>query len=127
MSGKSIFALFAILVGVALILPDLQPAVAQDIQVAQAKKRPGLFERLFGPRKSAPTILKRAPVKKRTVVKRKRPVKRAPAPTVKTVEVAPKDPNARKILVVGDYVAAASPGGWTRRSRRKPRSSRQAL
>jgi len=106
MSRKSVFALLAILVGVALVLPDFQPAMAQNIQVAQAKKRPGLFERLFGPRKSAPTVLKRAPVRKRPVVTRRRTVKRAPAPTVKTVNVAPKDPNARKILVVGDYVAA---------------------
>lgn len=110
MLRKSAFALFAVLISAGVVLPDLKPAIAQEFQVAQARKRPGLFERLFGPRKKAPIVRKRAPVRKKSTVSRKRAPSRKAAPAVKAVEINPKDPNARKILVVGDFVAAGI--GW---------------
>lgn len=64
------------------------------------RDRPTFFQRLFG------TIRRereREPTKKRNI----RKVPRAAAqPPVPTVEVEPKDPDARKILIVGDFVAS---------------------
>ncbi len=108
MSLRLILASFAALIALALVVPDMEPVAAQSIQYAQAQKRPGLFERLFGPRNAPPnSVQKRAPLfHKRAPVTRKKTTSRAPAPpAVPIVQVQPKDPNARKILVVGDYVA----------------------
>lgn len=114
MPRKPLFACLAVLIGFAVVLPDLEPVVAQEIQLAQAKKRdrPGLFERLFGKRntsKPSTTVRKRAPIiKKRTTTttRRKTTTSRPAASVVKTVEVEEKDPNAHKILIVGDFVAS---------------------
>jgi len=101
---------FLALIATAVVLPDVVPAVAQEIQVAASdKKRPGLFERLFGSRKKtetkrAPIIRKKAPVRRKTTTSTKK--RRTTAPAVKTVEVVEKDPNAHKILIVGDYLAS---------------------
>ncbi|MCB1487400.1 MAG: DUF459 domain-containing protein [Bauldia sp.] len=108
---KLIFALFVALIATGVVLPDVVPAVAQEIRLAAAdKKRPGLFERLFGSKKKTET--KRAPiVRKKTPVRRKTTTtstkkRTTAAPAVKTVDVVEKDPNASKVLVVGDYLAS---------------------
>lgn len=116
MVRKSFLAFFGVVIGAAVILSDVpigvaqdvRTSVAQEVQIAQARKRPGLFERLFGKKKAPQRVIrKKSSVRKRATTKRRSTKKRRPAaPVVKTVEVAAKDPNARKILVVGDYVAS---------------------
>ncbi|MCB1489146.1 MAG: DUF459 domain-containing protein [Bauldia sp.] len=111
---KLIFALIVALIAIAVVLPDVTPAVAQEIQLAQAKKkRPGLFERLFGSRKKtetkrAPVVRKKssAPVKRRSTSSSQKRRTTTAAPAVKTVDVVEKDENAHKILIVGDYLAS---------------------
>ena len=66
-------------------------------QTRKAKRqRPTLFQRLFGVRdRVAPTIRRKFRKKKR----------RPRQPPVVTAEIQPKAPDARKILIVGDFVA----------------------
>jgi hypothetical protein len=97
MPRRLIVALLVAVVGVgsAPIVVDFgsTDAVAQS----RKEKRPSLFERLFdslrGNRepRSVPRIRKVKP--------------RNTAPPVPVVEVVPKDPDARKVLVIGDFVA----------------------
>lgn len=69
--------------------------VEVSAQSRKAKKRPTLLQRLFGVRERV------APVVRRAIRKKKR---RARKPAVATVQVQPKDADARKILVVGDFI-----------------------
>ena len=71
---------------------------AQSRQVKA--KKPGFFERLFGPRSTTPP----AGIKKSSRTK-KRVRHQATEPAVEAAETVPKDPKARKILVIGDFVA----------------------
>ncbi|WP_421726291.1 GDSL-type esterase/lipase family protein [Bauldia sp.] len=131
MVRKAFLVLSAALLGAAFVLSETQPVSAQGVQtvqefqLAQSRKRPGLFERLFGPRKAKPrrVIRNRTPTRKRsTTVRRKRPAKRRnAAPAVQTVEVAPKDANARKILVIGDFVAGGIAWGLDQALAKEPR------
>ena len=67
------------------------------------QRRRGLLELLFGPRKPAqpPTSVTRRRVPSST-------------PMAPVVEVAPKDPNARKITVIGDFVSGGLAWGLDR-------------
>jgi uncharacterized protein len=72
-------------------------------QQEQPPQRRGLLEMLFGPRivqppPAAPTAVRKARKPRRSSTKRQQPA-------VPAVEVAKKDPDARRILVVGDFVA----------------------
>jgi hypothetical protein len=67
-------------------------------------QRRGLLDLLFGPRQqtpSAPRSQSSAP---------RRPAASVPAPAI-TVEPVPKDPDARQILLVGDFVAGGLASG----------------
>lgn len=74
--------------------------VSTDAVAQSRNARPNFLQRLFG--------IRPAP-EKRKVFRRSTPktTRAAPAapPAVKTAEIQPKDPDARKILVVGDFVA----------------------
>jgi hypothetical protein len=78
-------------------------AIPADTASAQEppQRRPTLFEMLFGPRQAAPPPPPRELAPARRTTRRAAPA----SPPVATVEVTPKAPNARKILVVGDFVA----------------------
>lgn len=78
-------------IGAAAVTVDLFSVEAS----AQSRTaRPNFFQRLFGIRPDAPP---------RSV---RRNARTAPsAPPITTVEIQPKEPDARKILVVGDFVA----------------------
>lgn len=68
-------------------------------QSSEAKPdRPNFFQRLFGVISG-----ERAPAQKKNI--RKVP-RQAAQPPIPTVEVEPKDPDARKVLIVGDFVAS---------------------
>jgi uncharacterized protein len=107
MARGSIFAILVVLLtGFAFVATTtVEPVFAQSKRQSAKQRQPGLFERLFGPRQQAP--IKVAPMKQRLFTTKKRKTRpRAPAePGVDTVVVAAKDENARKILVIGDYVA----------------------
>ena len=66
----------------------------------QQQQPRGFFDFLFGPRQVGPP-----PQRKQPPVSNRRAA-RPSAPPIDIVEVAPKDDNARKILVIGDFVAA---------------------
>jgi hypothetical protein len=125
--------------GTGLVAADFGAVVTGDA-VAEAqqnkKKRPGVFERLFGPREreappkkvtpraSGPS--KSAPSKRRVTTTRKRApaagsAKPRQATTVPEVEVDAKDPNARRILVVGDFVGSGVAWGLDQALAREPR------
>jgi hypothetical protein len=71
--------------------------------------RGGFFQRLFGPRQFSepgPPGFESFPGFPRPKKKKKTPV--VPAePAIETAEIQPKDPKARKILVIGDFVAGS--------------------
>ncbi len=104
-------------VGFVAALP-VEPALAQLFKrpaVTQPSgpppQRRGLFDFLFGPPRQQQPI---QPAPRST-----RPAARAPA--VPTVEVEPKDPNATKILVVGDFVAGGLAWGLEQTFASEPR------
>ncbi len=85
-------------------------AVPPDVSHAQQQQRRGLFEMLFGPRFVQPGppppggFLQPPPPQQVPRAQRRRNT--APAePAVPTVEIVEKAPDAKKILVVGDFVA----------------------
>jgi hypothetical protein len=123
MARRLITALLVFLLGIAFVAPDVAPSFAQPRQQAQKQKkpRPGFFQKLFGPRQEssrprvqgqtrwtwgrpdARELQSLGPVFGTARKKKKRPsIKEAPLPTVEVVE---KDANARKVLVIGDFVA----------------------
>jgi len=79
---------------------------------SKKKDRPGLFERLFGPkdaprkaqppRSSSPSKRRVSPSRKKTTPSRN--TSRKTSSGVAVVKVGEKDPNARKILIIGDFV-----------------------
>lgn len=78
--------------------------VSVDVAAQGRKARPNFIQRLFGVRPEAPPVVRkiiRKSRKKRSSSRRSKPR----VPTVAAVEVQPKDPDARKILVIGDFVA----------------------
>lgn len=69
--------------------------LAQSVKVAREK--PSFLKRLFGTRKGDRKRVKKS--------KKRRSTKKSRKPAVVTVEVQPKDPDASKVLVVGDFIA----------------------
>ena len=104
MARRILVVLLVLLTGTAVVVTTFDPGIAQTRTKKPVQKRqPGLFERLFGPRqnKNPPQ-----PLFKRLAPKKKvRAPRKATEPAVAAVTVAPKDENARKILIVGDTVA----------------------
>lgn len=115
-----------------LVLTDHAAAEAQ-----RNKNRAGLFERLFGPREreapkkavpprsSSPSKQRRPSTsssssRKRTTPTRKTTTRQATT-TVPVVEVEEKDPNARKILVIGDFVGSGIADGLDQALAEEPR------
>jgi hypothetical protein len=78
----------------------------REVGPRQREERPrGFFQRLFGPRQFAnppefPIFGDEPPKKK----KKAKPV--VVEPPIEMAEVQPKDPKARKVLVIGDFVAS---------------------
>jgi hypothetical protein len=125
--------------GASLVATDFGALVTGDAVVEaqqNKKKRPGVFERLFGPREreqppkavrprsSGPSNA--APSKRRVTPARKSApsggsAKPRQATTVPEVKVGEKDPNARKILVVGDFVGSGIAWGLDQALAREPR------
>lgn len=86
-------------------------AIPPDFGHAQQQPQPrrGFFEMLFGPRvtqpRPPPQMLGQPPAPPQQ--QRQQQQRSAPAePPVAVVQTVPKDENARKILVIGDFVAA---------------------
>jgi hypothetical protein len=100
MIRRIVLALVIAAVGL-VSLPIVLDVVSVDVAAQSQNARPNFLQRLFGVRPEPPPIVRKVI---RKVRKQKRPS--APSqPPVETVEVQPKDPDARKILVVGDFVA----------------------
>jgi hypothetical protein len=111
--------LIIVIAGLSLVASDVEVSYAQWWQQDQKKYKQknngmgGFFGRLFAPRDNAPAFQPffrpTAPYgggRKKTVraPKKKSPSAPGEAP-VETVTVEPKDPKARKILVIGDFDA----------------------
>ena len=109
MFGKTSLVVLATLIGLAFAVPDTSPVYAQDVQIAQARKKKGILQRLFGPRDQPKRIIKKKPssTKKRSTKRTRKSSSRSKsaARAAPAAAVLEKDPNAAKILVVGDYVA----------------------
>jgi hypothetical protein len=119
MGRRLIAKLLLVVFGLGLALP-IAPVLAQDfappddvwLEPPPRKvrrlppppvERGGFFQRLFGPRQfNGPPGFPDFPGFQRPK-KKKAPVVVEPA--IETAEVQPKDPKARKILVIGDFVA----------------------
>lgn len=83
-------------------------------QSAKSKRdRPSFFQRLFGSLKSNRSGLRR--LRERSV---RRPTQAAPAPVA---EILPKEPDASKILVIGDFVAGGLARGLERALAEEPK------
>lgn len=85
----------------------LTVGVAPESQSAQQPRKQGFFEMLFGPSLVRP-FEDRAPAPPMPMPQRNigPPQPSAPSqPPVPTVEILPKDKDAKKVLVVGDFVA----------------------
>jgi len=115
-----------------LILTDHAAAEAQR----KKKDRPGLFERLFGPRErdepkkavpprsASPSKQRRASPpssSRKTTTTPNRTSTPRKATTVPVVKVEEKDPNARKILVIGDFMGSGIASGLDQALAREPR------
>jgi hypothetical protein len=81
-------------------LPIVLDVVSVDVAAQDRNARPNFLQRLFGVRPEPPPVV-------RKIIRKSRKQRRsAPSqPPVETLQVQPKDPDARKILVVGDFVA----------------------
>lgn len=140
MARRLALVLLVLILGASFVAADFG-AVLTGEGVAEAqqnkkRQRPGVFERLFGPRerdapakKVTPRASKpssAAPSKRRIIPTRKnsppaRSSKPRQATTVPEVEVDAKDPNARKILVVGDFVGDGIAWGLDQALAKEPR------
>ncbi len=130
------------LLGASIVATDFGTVVVGDATVfAQDRKkrqrdRPGLFERLFGPREndkpkkaapprsSGPSKQRRVSPRSTTSRKKSPPArssKQRQSSSVPVVEVEEKDPNARKILVIGDFVGAGIAAGLDQALAKEPR------
>jgi hypothetical protein len=89
-----------------------------DLEPMQPQ-RGGLFQRLFGPRQFTAPPGGEFPGFFREPKKKK--AKKSAEPPVATVEVAPKDPKARKVLVIGDFVGGAVAWGLDQAFADEPR------
>lgn len=127
MAKRLALVFLVLLLGATLVATDFVAGVSgPGIAEAQPKKkkvkerdRPGVIERLFGPREKAPPARSVSPPRsssprssspaRRVVPTRKKSTSggttaRRSSTAVPVVEIGAKDPNARKILVVGDFV-----------------------
>ena len=86
-------------------LPLAIDFVSVDAVAQSRKARPNFFQRLFGIRPEPPPVVRKKVIRKSRKSRAKRHRSRSSKPTVATVEVQPKDPDAHKLLVVGDFVA----------------------
>ena len=107
-----VVAVLAIGVGPVRLDFGMTEAAAQSRKVE--RDRPNFFQRLFGIGREKPRVVRRGNNRPATTAKsRSRPQQRKasepPAPVL--VEVKPKDPDARKIMVVGDFVATGLAAG----------------
>jgi hypothetical protein len=89
---------------------------AQSQRPAPAQGPFGFFDLLFGPRPGGPPPQPRKPPPVET-----RRSSRPATPPVAVAEVTPKDENARKILVVGDFVAGGLAWGLGQRFADEPK------
>ena len=139
MARRLALLVFVLVLGASFVVADFGAVPSGDAtaEAQQAKrKRPGLFERLFGPRereappKAAPRRTSNPPAsspsKRRATPTRKstppaRTTKTRPATTVPEVAIDAKDPNARKILVVGDFVGNGIAWGLDQSLAKEPR------
>ena len=104
MARRIIIFLLIVVTATAVVATSFDPGLAQTkTKKKVVKRQPGLFERLFGPRTTEPPAL----FKQRVTKKKTRPARKVTEPPATTVVVVTKDENARKILVIGDFVAGA--------------------
>lgn len=122
MAQRFALLLLVTLLGASFVATDFAASLSgPSIAEAQPRKkkndRPGVFERLFGPREAPPrkaspprasSPRSSSPIRRVLPTRKKstptRTTTRRSTTTVPVVEVGAKDPNARKILVVGDFV-----------------------
>ena len=146
MARRVIVALIMLLTGLSLLASDISISLAQTRQQQwleqrrqrqmqvnrqyqygqqRGQQRGGVLQRLFGPRDQRNQRNPRYQVppeplgEPRITKKKKKPPTSDPA--VEVVEVAPKDPNARKVLVIGDFVAGGLAWGLDQAFAKEPR------
>ena len=133
MARRFVLLVLVTLLGAAVIATDFGASLTgSSVAEAQQKKKrgPGVFERLFGPREGPPPkaasrrdrgsspIQRILPSRKRSTTTRTSPRKSTSVPVV---EVGAKDPNAKKILIIGDYVGDAIAWGLDQALAQEPK------
>jgi hypothetical protein len=83
--------------------------------------RPNFFQRLFGVRPEPPPVVRKQVIRKSRKKTVKKPRSRPSKPPVAIVEVQPKDPDARKLLVIGDFVAGGLAWGLEQKFAEEPK------
>jgi uncharacterized protein len=97
MARRLIVALLVAIIGLGSVPAAIHAVSTEAVAQSKKSKRPSFFERLFDTLRGDRTPSRSSKVRK------VRP--QNSAPPVPVVEVQPKDPDARKILVIGDFVA----------------------
>ena len=138
MARRIALLFLVLLLGASVVTTDFGLVLTDHAAAAAASKkkdRPGIFERLFGPREreapkksvsprtTSPSKQRRpsasSPSRKSTPSSRSSTTRKAT--TVPTVKVGEKDPNARKILVIGDFVGSGIATGLDQALAEEPR------
>jgi len=106
-----------------VVIPSSSTELAAQTKKAKRDER-SFFQRLFGmPSRSKPRQSRaeedRPPIQKQKPRKKKK--QRASEPPLPVVEVEEKDPNARKVLVVGDFIAGGLAWGLEQAFADEPR------
>ena len=119
MARRFVLLVLVPLLSASFVATDFGASLTEgSVAMAEQKKRPGVFERLFGPREAPPrkaTPPRSTSPRVSSPIRRILPTRKKPGPTrnkprqstVAVVEVGEKDPNAKKILVIGDHVGDA--------------------
>ncbi len=120
----------SVLLGVAAVfavVPD-RPSFAQDgpVVLAQNNNKPGFFQRLFGGKRNftPPPRQELFPGFERLVPpkepRRERRVRASPQPTPREIAAVEKAENAKRVMVVGDFMAGALAKGLAEAYRENP-------
>ena len=139
MARRLALLLLVTLLGASFVATDFGASLSgPEFAEAQPKKknqnRPGVFERLFGPREEPPPRKASPPransPRSSSPIKRILPTRKKSSPSrttrrsttsVPVVEVGAKDPNARKILIIGDFVGDGIAWGLDQALAKEPR------
>ncbi|MCB1499048.1 MAG: DUF459 domain-containing protein [Bauldia sp.] len=133
MARRLVLLLLVALLSAGFVATDFGATFSGDpsaLAASKKKDRPGIFDRLFGskdepraaqpPRNSSPSKRRILPTRKKTTTPT-RNTSRKTSSGVAVVNVDEKDPNARRILIIGDFVGDGIAWGLDQALAREPK------